>query len=612
MRIFQGFRARLLAGIFMVLFVFIMAVSGVLLKVYSDQREEEAEKYLIERAQNMADKLDEVVARLDSVSSQLLASSTLQGMFVEAGAEEYQNKNYFEYQIEERKTAQDVLWTFNSPRRQIESINIFSDSSYVGLRYSPQVSRIQQISRQEKWQVPETEKYIVLGPHKDEWETLEEKTVISLVRPFIATTYRFQNVGIIEVQEKYSVIEEACALSEGEEGLRILVLDKDSVIYENGVFSSREVKDCIKRTQKNSEGELYQSDGEQGRQMEIYTRAQNAGWTIVLMQQKDIFNRPVRQAVLGIMLAALLISAAVFCILSVMLRYMTRPVLQLAEDMDQVKSVDQMPVLRDSSIREIQILQSKYRQLMERMKESKDELVLANETELKLRITGLQEQVNPHFLFNSLTAISAVSMEEGASKVPVMCWQLSDLFRYTSRNQSTVTLKDEMDYLETYLAFMKWRYEENFTYDIQEEGDLCSVMISRMIFQPLAENCFTHGFKKSLPPYRLRVRCLLNEDRWVFEAADNGIGFEDEVLDEIQRNLEKIDGILTSRKNYEELKTQNMAILNIYIRMKLKYGDGFTLELGKDTVLGGANVRISVERQTGDTCHAGEINRQEC
>ncbi len=596
MRIFRGFRARLLAGIFMVLFLFIMAVSGVFLKIYSDQREEEAAKYLIERNDNMADRLDEVITRLDSVSSQLLASSTLQGMFVEAGNEEYRDKNYFEYHIDERKTAQDVLWTFNSPRRQIESINIFSDSSYVGLRYSPQVSKIQEISCQDKWKVPEGKKYSVLGPHKDEWETLEEKTVISLIRPFIATTYRFQNVGIIEVQEKYSAIEEACALQEGEEGLRILILDGESVIYESEAFQSAEIEECIQHIKSNDMGKLYQSDGKMGSQMEIFTEVPNAGWTILLMQQKDIFNRPVRQAVLGIILAALLISAAVFSILSVMLHYMTRPVLQLAEDMDKVQSVDQMPVLRESSIREIQILQSKYRQLMERMKESKDKLILANETELQLRVIGMQEQVNPHFLFNSLTAISAVSMEEGASKVPVMCCQLSDLFRYTSRDQSVVTARDEMTYLETYLAFMKWRYEENFTYDVQEEGDLESVTISKMVFQPLVENCFTHGFKKSMPPYKLVVHCICSADKWIFETGDNGGGFTEGVLEEIRINLKKIDGILESHRDYEELKTQNMAILNIYIRMKLQYGKAFSLELGKDTQLGGANIRICVER----------------
>ena len=75
-----------------------------------------------------------------------------------------------------------------------------------------------------------------------------------------------------------------------------------------------------------------------------------------------------------------------------------------------------------------------------------------------------------------------------------------------------------------------------------------------------------------------------------------GGGFTEGVLEEIRINLKKIDGILESHRDYEELKTQNMAILNIYIRMKLQYGKAFSLELGKDTQLGGANIRICVER----------------
>lgn len=602
MRVFQNLRTRMLGGIFLVLFVMIAAVSGILLKSLSEQREKQAEKYLIEKAENISIQLDEILSRLDSVSSQLLASRTLQGMFVAASAQEYQGKNYFEYHIEDRKTAQDVLWTFNSPKRQIESINIFSDSSYVGLRYSPQTLRIQEISGQRLWQVPEGEKYTVIAPHKDEWETLEDKEVISLVRPFIATTYRFQNVGIIEVQEKYSALEQACQLSEEEE-MSVLVLDGKEVIYGNRAFSRKEIESYAGSDDEAESSKPIQRESKDGSRMEIKVKLKNTDWTVIIMQQKSVFLKPVKQAVLGVVLVSLVISVLVFLILFVTIHNMTKPILQLAEDMDKMKTVDQMPVLRESSVREIRILQNKYRQLMERMKESKDELVLAGETELQLRILGMQEQVNPHFLFNSLTAISAVSMEEGGQKVPVMCYQLSELFRYTSGHNSQVTLKAEMEYLETYLAFMKWRYEDNFVYEIEKDGNLENVMISKMVFQPLAENCFTHGFKYSMPPYRMKIHCVCNKEGWMFEVSDNGGGFSEDTLRNIQAQIRKIDEILDNRKEYKQLKTQDMAILNIYIRLRLKYRRNFHIEIEKDERLGGTRVRMEAESYDKGNCN---------
>lgn len=583
----------MLLGIFGILFLLIVLLSGMLYAWAAAEKKEEAEVYLRERADYISEQIHSVIQKMDSVSSQLLASQTLQKMFLDA--QEYSGENYFDLNQDDRKIARDILWTFNSPVRQIQSINIFSESSYVGLRYSPRVSVIQEIAGREQWNVEEEKdgKYKVLGPHKDEWESLEEKNVISLARPFTATAYQFQQVGVIEVQENSCEIEEILENSSNNNGVTAVVFDQNgTLIFPRDMNEESTVS--YDRVNKLQAEEIHRINEKGQSWMEVHKTVESAGWTITLLQEEKSFLRPVRITLFMVLGMSMLVMAVVFVILFVTIRNMTRPILQFAEDMDQVKEVDQVPVLHECGVNEITLLQNKYMQLMERMKESKDKLLLASETELQLRVLSLQEQVNPHFLFNSLTAISSVSMEEGGKTVPIMCYQLSELFRYTSEQNTHVTLLREIEYLETYLAFMKWRYEDHFIFKVEKEGDLEAITIPRMIFQPLAENAFTHGFKTSRPPYHLRVLCRVTEDGWTFEIEDNGSGFSEDKLSEIQKQMQKIDVIMNENKNYAELKTEDMAILNIYIRMKLKYRQKFQMQLSNKRVEKGAYIQISV------------------
>ncbi len=177
-----------------------------------------------------------------------------------------------------------------------------------------------------------------------------------------------------------------------------------------------------------------------------------------------------------------------------------------------------------------------------------------------------------------------------------MCYQLGELFRYVSQDENTpTTLADEMAHIERYITFMKWRYEDNLSSHILQSGPLEQISIARLSLQPLVENCFTHGFKGAFPPYTIRIDCGCSETGWHFCIADSGCGFSQEQIELISREIFKVDDVLRTRQGYEQLKSQNMAILNLYIRLKLQYGQKLWFEILRDEELGGALVKIVVE-----------------
>jgi len=128
-----------------------------------------------------------------------------------------------------------------------------------------------------------------------------------------------------------------------------------------------------------------------------------------------------------------------------------------------VKSI----TLEDPNIRlstshdEIELLKDAFNDMLARLKLSANELIQAKAGEGRAHFLALQAQINPHFLYNSIMSISAAGQEAGSEKVQIMCAQLGDLLRYVaSMNGDRTTIKDELGHVETYLKFVKWRYED--------------------------------------------------------------------------------------------------------------------------------------------------------
>lgn len=571
----------------------ILLLLGIYSYVASNQRMEQNSQLFEERLEGMVAQIDNIIYDMDAISAQVLASQIMQEMFVEASAKEYEDINYFEYNIDERKRAQDILWSLNSPKKRTDSINVFSESSYVGLRYSPATDVIKKISEDSKWKVPESENYLLLGPHVDEWELGQQKEVVSLVRNYVATAFGFRTVGTIEVQQNYQMIEKIFELP-ADEQMSVNVIDSDqNIIFSNGTYSAENLKD---EWQDNVLREIVHDDNTY---MEMKTTATSADWTIILSQPKSVFYSSTYEILNVLILTGCLSGLIISFGLMMLIGNITKPVLELANDFHQITELEQKPILHDTNVKEVQILQDSFLKLLTHLKQSQDELILANETELNLRILGLQSQINPHFLFNSLNAISATAIEEHSIKVPTMCYQLGELFRYSSGGNTAVKLSEELGYMKTYLQFMKYRYEDNFSFEIDSQGDGDSIEISRMSLQPLVENCFTHAFKSIAPPYQMKVVCIVSENGWKFEVSDNGVGFSQEQIDIISEEIFKIDRILQQKRGYENLKSKDMAILNIYIRLKLRYAEKMYFEIVRDEELQGARVRIVVDYNRG-------------
>jgi LytS/YehU family sensor histidine kinase len=154
----------------------------------------------------------------------------------------------------------------------------------------------------------------------------------------------------------------------------------------------------------------------------------------------------------------------------------------------------------------------------ERVK-SKEALILAQNAQLQM----LRNQLNPHFLFNSLNSIQGL-VYENPGLADSMISELSEFLRYSLQYNTRilVTVNEELEILKKYLGIEKIRYEERLEYNITADQDLLNYEIPCFIAQPLVENSIKHGLSDNPAGIKILINVYRLDDYLTIEVADTG------------------------------------------------------------------------------------------
>ena len=196
---------------------------------------------------------------------------------------------------------------------------------------------------------------------------------------------------------------------------------------------------------------------------------------------------------------------------------------------------------------------------------------MKKEYELKM----LQAQINPHFLYNTLESIRMKALTSGNREVANAIKLLGKSMRYVLENTGTslVTLKKELDYVETYLQIQKIRFGDRVNYRIEVAGipDLEEYLLLPLLLQPIVENAIVHGLEQVGENGQIDIRVDVPEDELLRIAiSDNGCGMSTEQLETLR--------IRMAQKTLD--RTASIGLCNINQRIRLYYGEsyGMTIE----------------------------------
>jgi sensor histidine kinase YesM len=174
------------------------------------------------------------------------------------------------------------------------------------------------------------------------------------------------------------------------------------------------------------------------------------------------------------------------------------------------------------------LYQTKRSVLHRRLQEKERDMIQLRQLTTDAELKSLQARMNPHFLYNSLNAIAGLTMTD-PGKAEEMTLQLSRLFRYSmgSQHSNTITVREEVDILTTYLAIEKVRFGDRIRFDVTVEEDCRMLTIPRFLLQPLVENALKHGLKDTLQLGELLVAITRVGQELMISVADNGSPFPD-------------------------------------------------------------------------------------
>lgn len=213
---------------------------------------------------------------------------------------------------------------------------------------------------------------------------------------------------------------------------------------------------------------------------------------------------------------------------------------------------------------------------------------------------ALQNQINPHFLYNTLESIRGEALIAGLDGVADMTEALAKFFRYTiTKVENLVSVEEELDNCETYFGIQKYRFGDrlqlHIDYDIAEYEKIMNCRIPKLTLQPILENSIIHGVELKVGGGNLYIRFQCTKDRLLIRISDDGVGMDEMTLAKLNQKL----GKSTKAIHDNEEKQGGIALVNVNNRIHLIFGDEYGMHVY--SVPGeGTDVEITIPILTDD------------
>lgn len=197
------------------------------------------------------------------------------------------------------------------------------------------------------------------------------------------------------------------------------------------------------------------------------------------------------------------------------------------------------------------------------------------EHQLKLaELDALQKQATPHFMFNVINSISRLISMKNYKSAKSMLDSFSQMLRYSLYNiETTITLRQELKYIKSYLDIQKHRFSNRLKYKIEVAKNLLDIKIPYFSLQPLIENAIIHGLLPLKDGGSFIFICKKFNNYISINIIDNGIGMSKNKINEIMETFDSND---------ESLQTSSVGLKNCYRRFYLMYGDNFKFSLDSE------------------------------
>lgn len=372
---------------------------------------------------------------------------------------------------------------------------------------------------------------------------------------------RSENHGVALIEFDFTKIVRLIYQSDLGENGHIAIFDRDY----NVVYSSLPelIDEDLIETKKLVLGSTGVTINHQSFNLYISTIT-NTGWKVSVFTNNSQIYSVLYNFIIIVIITILLLSILYIFIVYVIVKQVTYPLYRLQAEMNKVKDLNydvNRSKLKKGS-KEIIQLDATFNEMMRRIRYLADKLLQEQENQRKSELKALQNQINPHFLYNTLDSIIYMIDKGENQKAEEMIVALSKFFRISiSRGKAIIPLKDEVEHVRNYLLIQKIRFGDQFTYAINVDPSLYQYSCIKLILQPLVENAIEHGLNDNESGGQIEIIGTQNESYIILKIKDNGYGISEDKLEQIYKSF------------HDDSIHQGVGLKNVYQRIKIYYGE---------------------------------------
>ncbi|WP_255247811.1 cache domain-containing sensor histidine kinase [Paenibacillus sp. 7523-1] len=284
----------------------------------------------------------------------------------------------------------------------------------------------------------------------------------------------------------------------------------------------------------------------------------------------------------GLTMIVITTSCLVIFLISLWLSYtITRPIKALRRSMKQAEVGQYLPIEKEQSSDEIGSLVYSYNKMIITIKTLIEEVYVAEIKQRQAKFLALQNQINPHMLYNTLESIRMKALVKDDEDTAGMIKILARMFRLTLGKEGRHhSIKHELEYTGNYLQLQNIRFDDMFTLSVNMPDDMLECSIIPLVFQPIVENSINHGFAGYSQALCIKIEGSWTENGEVLiRISDNGSGMSSEKWTELNSLLEQAASNRYSLENQDDLEENGLGLTNIAERIKLHYGDSYYIKV---------------------------------
>ena len=227
----------------------------------------------------------------------------------------------------------------------------------------------------------------------------------------------------------------------------------------------------------------------------------------------------------ALIIGAFILLAFMWLINTYIAKNVIYPIQRLVDSMAEVQNGWLHRVSMNVNDDEIGLLKNSYNAMLIEINQLIEELLQKEKTLRMAELDALQEQMKPHFLYNTLDMIRYMALENRTDEVYNMLETLGNFYRrFLSKGSTDLSLGEEIEIVKSYLTLQRTRFEDIFTDEYEIEEGLSSIRVPRLILQPLVENSIYHGIRPKGEHGVIRVTVKRQDDFLFLSVYDNGIG----------------------------------------------------------------------------------------